>query len=94
MWSAEVGGHLELALELGDESVAKATYRALVAEVVPRLRGVRTYVDLQGRALKLRVEAPDLRALRAASNSIIKLTYLALKVMESSVRGVGGSSQG
>jgi len=90
--STEAGSHLEITLELGDEAMARATYRALVAEAVPRLRGVRAYVDLQGRALKLRVEAPDLRALRAASNSLIKLTYLALKVLESLVRGVGGSS--
>jgi len=87
-----VGSYLELTLELSDEAVAKATYRALVAEAVPRLRGVRAYVDLQGRVLKLRVEAPDLRALRAASSSLIKLTYLVLKVLELSVRGVGGSS--
>lgn len=92
MGSTEAGSHLEITLELGDEAMARATYRALVAEAVPRLRGVRAYVDLQGRALKLRVEAPDLRALRAASNSLIKLTYLALKVLESLVRGVGGSS--
>jgi tRNA threonylcarbamoyladenosine modification (KEOPS) complex Pcc1 subunit len=92
--STEVANYLELALELGDEAVARATYRALVAEAVPRIRGVRTYVDLQGTVLKLRVEAPDLRALRAASNSLIKLTYLALRVLKLPVGGVGGSSQG
>jgi len=89
--SVEVGNYLELTLELSDEALARATYRALVAEAVPRLRGVKTSVDLWGTALRLKVEAPDLRALRAASNSIIKLTYLVLRVLEHSVHGVGGS---
>ena len=90
MGSAEVGNYLELTLELSDEVLARAIYRALVAEAIPRLRGVKTSVDLRGAALRLKVEAPDLRALRAASNSIIKLTYLVLKVLEQSVCGVGG----
>lgn len=76
---------MELDFGLGSERIATAVWRALLPESGVALRSVRVRLTLSGDRLGVVIEAEDESALRAATNSFVKLVYLALEVL-----GAGG----
>lgn len=71
----------ELSLRFDSEGIATTVWKTLVPECKVKLRGVKVDLSLSGNRVDVVVEADDESALRATLNSIIKLTYLILEVV-------------
>lgn len=82
--SATVKANVELHLDLDSEEEAKTIYAALRPETesVPSERA-RTSVEIKGSVLIIRVQAEDLTALRAATNSFLSWVSSCKRTLES-----------
>ena len=82
--SATVTANVELHLELDSEEEAKTIYAALLPETesVPSERA-KTSVEIKGSVLIIRVQAEDLTALRAATNSFLSWVSSCKRTLES-----------
>jgi len=82
--SVTIKAHVELHLDLGSEKEAMTIYAALLPETesVPSERA-KTSVEVKGSVLIIRVQAEDLTALRAATNSFLSWVSSCRRTLES-----------
>jgi len=74
---------LNIKINLKDELLANAVYKALLPETKIRLRNVKVNLKLSGEVVEIVIEAPNLSSLRATSNALLRLTDTVIKVISS-----------
>ncbi|MCX8184759.1 MAG: KEOPS complex subunit Pcc1 [Sulfolobales archaeon] len=72
----------ELNIRFDSREIAQAVFKSLIPEGRVSLRNVKVNVELSDGEITIAVEALDESALRAALNSLTKLTYLVLEVLK------------
>ncbi len=80
--SAQANAEITVQIDLPSTKLARAVYASVLPETV-RARPYRSNIRLavSGRVLKLVITASDIVALRAASNSFLRLVAVAMKTL-------------
>ncbi len=78
---------LNITLELEDSTIANVIRAALSPETRIKLRGIKVKIEGADKYVHVSIEAPDYSSLRAATNSIIRLTQMIINVLNT-IRGL------
>ena len=73
---------LDLKFIIDNPKLMETLYKSLKPELEIRLRGVKACIELKEKELLVTIEAPDYSALRAASNSLLRLMSMILTTID------------
>ncbi len=72
---------LNLKFRIENSRLRDTLYKSLKPELEIKLRGIQASIEVCGQELLITIKAPDYSALRAASNSILRLMSMILNTL-------------